>query len=143
MVGMTRAHIADPHIARKIIADREDDIRPCVGAGYCIDRIYFGGEALCIHNPATGREATMPHHVAPATGKRHKIVVVGAAPAGLEAARVPAAPAHHVLPFTATAAGSRSRTRTESLLRRWAAPITRLISRFWPRIASPSVSIFA
>ena len=63
MVGMTRAHIADPHIARKVGEGREHDIRPCVGASYCIDRIYDGGEALCIHNAATGREATMPHEV--------------------------------------------------------------------------------
>ena len=56
--------------------------------GYCIDRIYFGGEALCIHNAATGREATMPHVVSPSSGPRKKVVVVGAGPAGLEAARV-------------------------------------------------------
>ncbi|MDX1432769.1 MAG: hypothetical protein R3286_10010 [Gammaproteobacteria bacterium] len=31
--------------------------------GICIDRIYQGGEALCIHNAATGREETMPHVV--------------------------------------------------------------------------------
>ena len=66
MVGMTRAHIADPHIVRKIIDGREDEIRPCVGATYCLDRIYEGDEALCIHNAATGREATMPHVIAPA-----------------------------------------------------------------------------
>ncbi len=94
MVGMTRAHIADPHIARKVVEGREDDIRPCVGMGYCIDRIYFGSEALCAHNPATGREATMPHVVAPSTGPRRKVVVVGAGPAGLEAARVAAARGH-------------------------------------------------
>ena len=39
---------------------REEQIRPCVGATYCLDRIYEGGEALCIHNAATGREATHP-----------------------------------------------------------------------------------
>ena len=60
MVGMTRAHMADPHIVQKIIQGREDDIRPCVGATYCLDRIYQGGMALCIHNAATGREETMP-----------------------------------------------------------------------------------
>ena len=43
---------------------REPEIRPCVGATYCLDRIYEGHDALCIHNPATGREATMPHVVA-------------------------------------------------------------------------------
>ena len=66
MVGMTRAHIADPHIVRKIIEGREDDIRPCVGANYCLDRIYQGGAAFCIHNPATGRELEMPHTIVPA-----------------------------------------------------------------------------
>ena len=64
MVGMTRAHLADPHIVRKIMAGREAEIRPCVGATYCLDRIYEGGEALCIHNAATGRELTMPHEIA-------------------------------------------------------------------------------
>ena len=64
MVGMTRAHIADPHIALKIAKGREHEIRPCVGATYCLDRIYEGHEALCVHNPATGREATMPHVIA-------------------------------------------------------------------------------
>ena len=100
MVGMTRAHMADPHIVQKIIEGREDDIRPCVGATYCLDRIYQGGEALCIHNPATGRELTMPHSIEPAVVKR-KIVIVGAGPAGLEAARVAAARGHHVTVFEA------------------------------------------
>ncbi|HSA83148.1 MAG TPA: NADH:flavin oxidoreductase, partial [Geminicoccaceae bacterium] len=101
MVGMTRAHIADPHIARKVAAGREQDIRPCVGATYCLDRIYEGREALCIHNPATGREATMPHEIGSADGPHKKVVVVGAGPAGLEAARVAAARGHEVVLFEA------------------------------------------
>ena len=70
MVGMTRAHMADPHIARKIAEGREAEIRPCVGMGYCIDSIY-AGQAVCIHNPATGREATIPH-IVPRSGGREK-----------------------------------------------------------------------
>jgi N-methyl-L-proline demethylase len=102
MVGMTRAHIADPHIVRKIIEGREDDIRPCVGATYCLDRIYQGGMALCIHNPSSGREETLPHDVEPAATRR-RVVIVGAGPAGLEAARVAALRGHEVIVFEAAA----------------------------------------
>ena len=95
MVGMTRAHMADPHIMRKIMEGREDTIRPCVGGNFCLDRIYAGGEAYCIHNPSTGRELTLPHAIEPAPAKR-KVLIVGAGPAGLEAARVSAERGHTV-----------------------------------------------
>jgi len=101
MVGMTRAHIADPHIVRKLMEGREEEIRPCVGATYCIDRIYEGNDAVCIHNPATGREASLPQVVVRSPGPRRKVVVVGAGPAGLEAARVASARGHDVTLFEA------------------------------------------
>jgi N-methyl-L-proline demethylase len=102
MVGMTRAHIADPHIVRKLTEGREQEIRPCVGATYCLDRIYEGNDAVCVHNPATGREATLPHVIARTQGPLKKIVVAGAGPAGLEAARVASARGHAVTLFEAT-----------------------------------------
>ncbi len=103
MVGMTRAHMTDPHLVRKLVEGREHDIRPCVGANYCLDRIYQGGAAYCIHNPATGRESEgMPHDIMPANDKR-KVVIVGAGPAGMEAARVAAERGHKVIVFEAAA----------------------------------------
>ena len=100
MVGMTRAHLADPHIARKVAEGREHAIRPCVGMGYCIDSIY-SGQAVCIHNAATGREASIPHVVPRSTGPRRRVVVVGAGPGGLEAARIAGERGHDVLVFEA------------------------------------------
>ncbi|NNU69599.1 NADH:flavin oxidoreductase [Rhizobium sp. WYCCWR 11152] len=118
MVGMTRAHMTDPHIVRKIIEKREDDIRPCVGANYCLDRIYQGGAAFCIHNAATGRELTMPHIVSKAEAKK-KVVIVGAGPAGLEAARVAGERGHQVVVFEAASnPGGQIRLTAQSERRR-------------------------
>ena len=118
LVGMTRAHMADPHIVRKIVEGREDDIRPCVGATYCLDRIYQGGDALCMHNAATGRELSMPHDIPPAN-KIKKILIVGAGPAGLEAARVAAERGHSVIVFEATSEpGGQIRLAMQSTRRR-------------------------
>ena len=102
MVGMTRAHIADPHIIKKILKGQEETIRPCVGATYCLDRIYEGHEALCIHNPATGREQYIPHQISIKANKKRKIVVVGAGPSGLEAAKISSERGHEVIVFEAS-----------------------------------------
>ncbi len=96
LVSMTRGHIADPHIVAKVTRGEEDQIRPCVGMGYCIDRIYGEGEALCAHNPATGREISLPHVITQSHGPSRQVVIVGAGPAGLEAARVCASRGHAV-----------------------------------------------
>lgn len=101
MVGMTRAHMADPHIVRKLELGQADRIRPCVGATYCLSRIYLGQDALCIHNPATGREETMSHLVEKSDHPNKKVVVVGGGPGGLEAARVAAERGHEVELFEA------------------------------------------
>src|SRR5262249_41918627 len=95
LIGMTRAQLADPHLMRKVMEGREAEIRPCVGATYCLARIYAAGEALCIHNAATSREATMPH-VIPRADVARRVVVVGAGPGGLEAARVAGERGHQV-----------------------------------------------
>ena len=95
MAGLTRPHMADPHIVAKLSRGEEARIRPCVGAGYCIDRIYGGGDALCIHNISTGREGSLPHEIPPAPDRR-RVTVIGGGPAGMEAARVAALRGHRV-----------------------------------------------
>lgn len=97
LVGMTRAQLADPYLVAKLMAGDEDRIRPCVGANYCLDAIYDAGDAKCIHNPATGREQTMPHVIARTVATVKKAVVIGAGPAGLEAARVLGERGHRVV----------------------------------------------
>lgn len=98
MVGMTRAQIAEPHLALKLAAGQEARIRPCVGAALCNSR----HPPTCFHNPATGRETMIGHAIAPAP-RRRRVVVVGAGPAGLEAARVAAGRGHAVVVFEAAA----------------------------------------
>ena len=101
MIGMTRAFLADPHLANKLAQGREAEVRPCVGAGYCVDRVLSGQDALCIQNPATGREERLPHVIPRATGPRRRVVVAGGGPGGLEAARVSAERGHEVVLFEA------------------------------------------
>lgn len=102
LVGMTRAHIADPHLIAKIQMDQTDRIRQCVGANYCIDRQYQGLDVLCIQNAATSREYLgLPHEIAPSDGPKRKVVVVGGGPGGMEAARVAAERGHEVTLFEA------------------------------------------
>lgn len=119
LIGMTRAHIADPHLVNKMKAGEEARIRPCVGAGYCIDRIYGEGEALCLHNVATGREKTVPQIVPKSDGSPRKVVVVGGGPAGLEAARVCAERGHSVTLFEAASQlGGQVRIAAQARVRR-------------------------
>ena len=98
MVGMTRAHVADPHLVRKIREGRADDIRQCLGINYCIDRVWDGADMLCGQNVATGREQHIPHALR-RSERRRKIVIAGGGPAGLEAARVGAARGHDTVLF--------------------------------------------
>ena len=96
MIGMTRGHIADPYIVDKLMRGEEDRIRSCVGATYCSNFKY------CIQNPATAREATLPHRITRTTRGEKKVVVVGGGPGGLESARVCAERGHQVALFEAS-----------------------------------------
>ncbi|SLN30786.1 putative N-methylproline demethylase [Falsiruegeria litorea R37] len=101
LVGMTRAQMADPYLVAKLARREEARIRPCVGLGYCVDRVNQGKPAICGHNAATGREQTLPHIVLAGSTPK-KVVVVGGGPGGLEAARVSALRGHEVTLFEAS-----------------------------------------
>jgi len=92
LIGMTRGHIADPHIINKIVSGHEDRIRPCIGANLCISP-----SRACVHNAAIGREASLPHVIKATTEPARKVVIIGAGPAGLEAARVCGSRRHDVV----------------------------------------------
>ncbi|HJC06197.1 MAG TPA: NAD(P)/FAD-dependent oxidoreductase [Candidatus Enterocloster excrementipullorum] len=94
-VSFGRALFADPEFANKAMEGREEEICPCVG---CLQRCYgsYGHGGVyrsCMVNPFAMRETTMK--LEPAEVKK-KIVVVGAGPAGMEAAWTAAARGHAV-----------------------------------------------
>ncbi len=98
MVAMTRAHIADPDIVNKIARGEEHRIRPCIGASHCMGE----SRPTCLHNAASGREQFWPHLIHPTSGTKKRVVIVGAGPAGLEAARISAERGHDVVLFEAS-----------------------------------------
>jgi dimethylglycine catabolism A len=98
LVGMTRAHIADPHLLAKARAGRSDDIRSCLACNQgCIGRIEQNLPLSCVVNPAAGLEAEWERlEQAARAGVRHRVLVVGGGPAGLEAAVTAARLGHAV-----------------------------------------------
>ena len=98
LVEMTRAQIADPELGRKLAAGRPERVRPCLRCNQaCMVRDARNPIVSCVVEPHAGHETSEPDPETggPPTAPR-RVLVVGAGPAGLEAARVAAERGHHV-----------------------------------------------
>lgn len=100
-VGMTRALIADPYLPKKAMEGRLEDIRPCIGTlqdcwGRSVSREW---PMHCTVNPAAGREKTRSLDKLGKAAQPKKILIIGAGPAGLEAARVASERGHSVVVY--------------------------------------------
>ncbi|MCF8026549.1 MAG: FAD-dependent oxidoreductase, partial [Desulfobacteraceae bacterium] len=100
MINMVRALIADPRLPNKARMGRDDDIRHCIACNQgCIGRMGLGYTIGCIQNPAAGHELEFVEESITPAGQPKKVIIVGAGPAGLEAARVAALRKHQVIVF--------------------------------------------
>jgi dimethylamine/trimethylamine dehydrogenase len=89
MIGAARPSIADPFLPKKIEEGREDEIRECIGCNVCVSGQHTFTPMRCTQNPTMGEEwrrAWHPEHI-PEKGSDDNVLVIGAGPAGLEAAR--------------------------------------------------------
>jgi len=97
LVNVGRALIADPDWANKAKERKQDDIRPCVDCLQgCMDRLFTGKPVECMCNPQAGYEAERKIH---RVKKGKTVAIIGAGPAGLEAAVTAVKSGHHVTIF--------------------------------------------
>lgn len=97
MVGMARAHVADPAIVAKTRAGRSDEIRPCIGCNQgCAQQLERNIAITCLVNPQAGREEEWTEPEDDRAAKPLSVLVVGGGPGGLEAAATAAARGHRV-----------------------------------------------
>ncbi len=89
MIGAARPSIADPFLPKKIEEGRAEDIRECIGCNICVSGDFTITPIRCTQNPTMGEEWRKGWHpeIIPAKASDDAVLVVGAGPAGLEAAR--------------------------------------------------------
>ncbi|MGB3147767.1 MAG: FAD-dependent oxidoreductase [Paracoccaceae bacterium] len=88
-IGAARPSIADPFLPAKIREGRLDDIRECIGCNICYAHDGLGAPIRCTQNPTMGdewRRGWHPEQAPAAVGRSSPVLIVGAGPAGLEAA---------------------------------------------------------
>mgnify|MGYP000085158583 CR=1 FL=1 len=99
LIGAARPSIADPFLPQKIDEGRSEDIRECIGCNICYAHDSLGVPLRCTQNPTMGEEWRQGWHPEKAGRSKtpEKVLVVGAGPAGLEAARVLGERGHSVM----------------------------------------------
>jgi thioredoxin reductase len=99
LIGMVRATVAEPDLVRKTIAGNPEQVRPCIGCNQgCIGQVLAPPHRMgCAVNPAVGHELRMGDDRLVPAEKPLKVLVIGAGPAGMEAARVAALRGHKVI----------------------------------------------
>jgi len=88
MIGAARPSIADPFLPRKVEEGRIEEIRECIGCNICVSGDFTMSPIRCTQNPTMGEEWRRGWHPEkiPAKQSEDKVLVIGAGPAGLEAA---------------------------------------------------------
>ena len=89
LIGAARPSIADPFLPNKIAAGQEDDIRECIGCNMCVAGDFTMSISRCTQNPTFMEEWRKGWHpeIIQSKGESETVLIVGAGPAGLEAAR--------------------------------------------------------
>ena len=94
-IALGRSLISNPDFCRKVTLGRYDDIRECLSCQDCLNALYSGRSLRCAINPEAGRECEF--RGISRSEKFKTVAVVGAGPAGMEAARVAAMRGHRVV----------------------------------------------
>ncbi len=93
-----RPLLADPELIHKAAEDRLDEARRCIGSLNCLSRLFRDLPYTCTMNPALGHEVEPEYRITPAAVKK-RIMVIGAGPAGMEAAITAKKRGHDVTVF--------------------------------------------
>ena len=111
LIGAARPSIADPFLPEKIRTGRLETIRECIGCNICVSGDFTMSPIRCTQNPSMGEEFRRgwhPERIRP-RGSDARILVVGAGPAGLEAARALGVRGYEVVLAEATRRAGRPR----------------------------------
>ncbi len=101
MVSMARPFLADADLVKKTMEDRVDEINTCIGCNQaCLDHTFQMKICSCLVNPRACHETELNYEPA---GKKKKLAVIGAGPAGLAASTIAAERGHEVDLFEAEA----------------------------------------